>query len=164
MIGKTCLGGSHEQDVITRAREAGLMRGSAHNTLAAVADDCVTELFPRYKSNATTGVALLVLLFIDDANLFGRDPFALAEQLANLLAGLDDVHAARIIRSKLLRVTLVRDSQLSAALGTTASENLATVLGLHTGTEAVHLGTMPLIGLISALHRILLVYIKHNGG
>lgn len=164
MIGKTRLGGGHEQDVIAFARQARLMRSRTHHALAAVADDGVAELFPRYKSNATTRAALLVLLFIDDANLFGRDSFPLAEQLADLLAGLDDVHAARIIRSMLLRVTLVGDSQLSAALGTTASENLATVLGLHTGTEAVHLGTMPLVGLVSALHRILLVYIKHNGG
>lgn len=164
MVGKTRVGSCHKQDVVALAGKARLMGGRAHDALAAISDHGVAELFTRYKSNATTRVALLVLLFIDDANLFGRDPFPLAEQLADLLAGLDDVHAARIIRSKLLRVTLVRDSQLSAALGTTASENLATVLGLHTGTEAVHLGTMPLIGLVSALHRILLVYIKHNGG
>lgn len=59
-------------------------------------------------------------------------------------------------------MTLVRNGELGTALSTTAGENLAAVLGGHTGTEAVHLGTMPLIGLISALHRILLIYIKHK--
>ena len=49
-----------------------------------------------------------------------------------------------------------------AATAAAGGQHTAAVLGGHTGTEAVHLGTMPLIGLISALHRILLIYIKHK--
>lgn len=52
----------------------------------------------------------------------------------------------------LLGVSLVGDGELLAALGPTTSENLATTLGGHTSTEAVGLGTLPLVGLPCALH------------
>lgn len=90
--------GCHEQDVVSLYGQTVLTGNLTHNALAAVANYGITELFSRYKSNATTGVALLIVLFIDDADLFGRNPFPLAEQLADLLAGLNDVHAALVIQ------------------------------------------------------------------
>ena len=54
-------------------------------------------------------------------------------------------------------MTLVGHGELLAALGATAGEDLAAVLGGHAGTEAVGLDTLPLVGLIRALHSELLL-------
>ena len=44
------------------------------------------------------------------------------------------------------------DSEPLATLCTAASENGTATLGRHAGTEAVSLGTLPLVGLIRTLH------------
>ena len=43
--------------------------------------------------------------------------------------------------------------QPGAATGAAAGKNLAAILGGHTGTEAVHLGALTLLGLISSDRR-----------
>ena len=47
----------------------------------------------------------------------------------------------------------VGNGQAGAAASTTAGENLTAVLGGHAGTEAVHLGALTLLGLISSDRR-----------
>ena len=57
----------------------------------------------------------------------------------------------------------VGNGQAGAAAGTTAGENLTAVLGGHTGTEAVHLRALTLLGLISSdgrSHNYTLLMIK----
>ena len=44
------------------------------------------------------------------------------------------------------------DGETLAPLSTTGSEDSATTLGGHAGTEAVALGALPLIGLVRTLH------------
>ena len=52
----------------------------------------------------------------------------------------------------LKRHPLVSDADPLTAFGTTSGEHGTAALGGHTRTEAVALGALPLVGLISAFH------------
>ena len=57
----------------------------------------------------------------------------------------------------------VGNGQAGAAASTAAGENLTAVLGGHTGTEAVHLRALTLLGLVSSdgrSHKYTLLMIK----
>ena len=57
----------------------------------------------------------------------------------------------------------VGDGQPRAATGAAAGKNLAAILGGHTGTEAMHLGALALLGLISSdgrSHKYTLLILK----
>ena len=69
----------------------------------------------------------------------------------------------RIIAAMSYQSDGVGNGQAGAAASTAAGENLTAVLGGHTGTEAVHLGALTLLGLISSdgrSHNYTLLMIK----
>ena len=69
----------------------------------------------------------------------------------------------RIIAAMSYQSDGVGNGQAGAATSAAAGENLTAVLGGHTGTEAVHLGALTLLGLISSdgrSHNYTLLMIK----
>lgn len=118
--------------------EAGLLSRSTQNALAPVAVHGVSQ--PLSGNEGNPGRAAFVRPHHTHANDGVIESHPTPEDPLELRSGLDGLHEGRL------------DSEPLTTLGAATSEDGAAALGGHTGTEAVALGTLPLIGLVGTLH------------
>ena len=132
-----CLGGKHDHTG-THPGHAALPCRLAQDTLAPVAKDGVSK--PLSCDEGDLSRTAFVVTQNSYAQELVATPSPARENLFELRPGLDGLHLP------------IRDGQPLAALGATTGEDGTTALGGHTGTEAVALGPLALVRLVSTLH------------
>ena len=130
-------GGKHNR-ARSRSGHPAPSRRLSHDTLAPVAKDGISK--PLSCDEGDLSRTAFVVTQNSYAQELAAMPSPAREYLFELRPGLDGLHLP------------VRDGQPLATLGATTGEDGTAALGGHTGTEAVALGPLALVRLVSTLH------------
>lgn len=133
-----CRRGGEENHTSSRKGHTTLTGRLSQDALAPVAKDGISK--PLSRDEGDLSRTAFVIVQNSNAQKSARTSPSARKDLTKLRPGLDGLHL------------LVGDSQPLATLGTTTGEDGAATLGCHTGTEAMALGPLALVGLISTLH------------